>query len=399
MAVNYEDPRLQAVEDERKDQLTESKEIYNDLIAESERVYKDKAAATEAWEKQQKEVQQEQTDFTIQQLEQQKQQTEKDYIKEQSAAYVDWQKQSGKYGANAEAMAAQGMAGTGYGESSQVSMYNAYQNRVAIAREAFTQAVTDLDTAIASAKMQNNAAMAEIAFNAFQQRLELTLNSLLNRQNLILGLEDKKAQINNTYDNKWLQVLDQLNTEAALVEQQRQFDANLLEEQRQFDAKRDEDTALEDAKAQIATLLAKIQELQQIGNTGNTGETDLDGAMNEQNSGNTASIPGNISLGIALTNPMGIDMSAMKNAIDGTKGTTSTPANNVGTATGGVDEYDDLKTLYPDGRITNRKVWLMLVDEYGEAKLKKMGFQFVQSGSTGGSGGPGGRINQKFEVV
>ena len=233
MAVNYEDPRLQAVEDERKEQLTESKEIYNDLIAESERVYKDKTAATEAWEKQQKEVQQEQTDFTIQQIEQQKQQTEKDYIKEQSASYVDWQKQSGKYGANAEAMAAQGMAGTGYSESSQVSMYNAYQNRVAIAREAFTQAVTDLDTAIASAKMQNNAAMAEIAFNAFQQRLELTLNSLLNRQNLILGLEDKKAQINSTYDNKWLQVLDQLNTEAALAEQQRQFDANLLEEQRQ----------------------------------------------------------------------------------------------------------------------------------------------------------------------
>lgn len=380
MAVNYEDPRLQAVEDERKDQLTESKEIYNDLIAESERVYKDKAAATEAWEKQQKEVQQEQTDFTIQQLEQQKQQTEKDYIKEQSASYVDWQKQSGKYGANAEAMAAQGMAGTGYSESSQVSMYNAYQNRVAIAREAFTQAVTDLDTAIASAKMQNNAAMAEIAFNAFQQRLELTLNSLLNRQNLILGLEDKKAQINSTYDNKWLQVLDQLNTEAALVEQQRQFDANLLEEQRQFDAKREEDTALEDAKTQIATLLAKIQELQQIINTGpDAPETEW----------KEPTIP---------TRLPGVDTSALDNAMKAlNSGNTGAIGGNA--ETGGVDEYDDLKTLYPDGRITNRKVWLMLVDEYGEAKLKKMGFQFVQSGSTGGSGGPGGRINQKFEVV
>lgn len=47
--------------------------------------------------------------------------------KQGQALYQDYKKQSNPYGANAEQLASQGLANSGYVESSQVAMYNTYQ--------------------------------------------------------------------------------------------------------------------------------------------------------------------------------------------------------------------------------------------------------------------------------
>ena len=192
-------------------------------------------------------LQQQNTDLAIRKINQQKDQAEKDYQKEQSGAYVDWQKQSNKYGANAEEMAASGLAGTGFSESSQVSMYNTYQNRVATARETYSKAVLNYDNAIAEARLQNNSILAEIAYNALEQQLTLGLEGFQYKNQLITDKLAMKTEIDNTYYNRWLDVLAQKNTENALAENIRQhdetlaenirqFDENLAEDQRQFDA-------------------------------------------------------------------------------------------------------------------------------------------------------------------
>ena len=234
MSVNYNDERFNQVEEDKKEALSEVEETYGGMIDETESYYDKQIQASEDWAEEQKKLQQEQTDFAIEQIEQQKAQAEKDYKKEQSGAYVDWQKQSNEYGANAEAQAQMGMSNTGYRESSQVSMYNTYQNRVATAREAFTQAKLNYDNAIKDARLQNNAALAQIAAEAYQKQLELALQAFQYKNSLVLELTNQKLNIENQYYGRWQDVLSQINQENALAEEQRQFNAQMAEEQRQF---------------------------------------------------------------------------------------------------------------------------------------------------------------------
>ena len=232
--INYNDQRFADVENAKTQALNEVDKTYGEMIEQSDSFYNDQIQASKDWEEQQKQIQQEQTDFAIEQIEQQKDQAEKDYIKEQSGAYTDWQKQSDQYGANAEKMASQGMSGTGYSESSQVAMYTAYQSRVAAAREAFTRATMDYDNDIKEAMLQNNSVMAQLAYESYQKRLELALAAFQYKNQLIIEQSDKKLQVDSLYYQRWQDVLAQMNTENSLAEQIRQFNESMAEEQRQF---------------------------------------------------------------------------------------------------------------------------------------------------------------------
>jgi hypothetical protein len=224
--INYEDERFQKVEAEEAGALAELTNTYDGIINNSDKYYQDQINASQQWADKQSQLQQERTDFTIEQIEQQKEQANKDYLKEQSGAYVDWRKQSNQYGTEAEKMASAGLTNTGYSESSQVSMYNTYQNRVATARESYNQAVLNYNNAMTEARLQNNAALAEIAFNALEKQLELSLQGFQYKNQLILDMSDKKMQTKQFYANQWQNVLNQMNTENALKEEIRQFESN-----------------------------------------------------------------------------------------------------------------------------------------------------------------------------
>lgn len=241
--INYDDKRFAQVEADKKAALTDVEETYGGMINESDKYYKDQIDATVEWGDKQAQLQQEQTDFAIEKIEQQKAQTEKDYHKEQSAAYVDYQKQIDPYGVNAEQMAANGLKNTGYSESSKVAMYNAYQNRVAVAKESFNQAKLEYDNMMTEARLQNSAALAEIAYTTLQTKLQLALEGFQYKNSLLIEQANQKTNVENTYYARWQDVLDQINTENALAEEVRQYNkslelqyAQLEEDKRQFDA-------------------------------------------------------------------------------------------------------------------------------------------------------------------
>lgn len=225
--INYEDDRFAKVDADIQQQSSNLDQVYGGMIDNTDQFYNDLKQSTQDYADKQSQIQQEKTDFAIEQINQQKEQANKDYQKEQSGAYVDWQKQSNQYGAEAEKMAAAGLANTGYSESSQVSMYNTYQNRVATARESYQRAVLNYDNAIKDAQIQNNAALAEIAYNALQKQLELGLQGFQYKNQLILDLTGKKTELNNTKWNRYQDILNQINTENALAEDARQFNENL----------------------------------------------------------------------------------------------------------------------------------------------------------------------------
>jgi hypothetical protein len=232
--INYDDERLTQVESEKEAALSELDQTYDGMIADSDRFTQQQIDATKAWEEKQTEIQNEKTNFAIEQIEQQKDQTKKDYIKEQSGAYVDWRKQSNEYGVKAEEMASAGLRDTGYSESSQVSMYNTYQNRVAVARESFNRAVLNYDNAIKDARLQNNAVLAEIAYNSLEKQTELAVQNFQYKNTLITQKTDKKLETKNMFHNWYQDVLGQINTEKALAEETRQFNEQMKLEKEKF---------------------------------------------------------------------------------------------------------------------------------------------------------------------
>ena len=225
--INYDDERFKQVESGKQQALTDVENTYSGMIGETDKYYQAQIDASKDWANTQQQLQQDKTDFAIEQIEQQKAQANKDYTKEQAGAYVDWQKESNKYGVNAEQMASSGLSNTGFSESSQVSMYNTYQNRVATARESYNLAVMNYDNAIKDAQLQNNSALAEIAYTALQQQLELSLQGFQYKNQLILEQANKKQEIDNTYYNRYQDVLNQMNQENALAEEVRQYNESM----------------------------------------------------------------------------------------------------------------------------------------------------------------------------
>ena len=245
MATNYEidynDKRLTDVKSAEQTALNEVDKTYGDMIGKADEYYQKQIDAADNWEKEQTKLQNEQTDFAIQKIEQQREQAQKDYTKEQAGAYADWKKQSDPYGANAEKMASMGMTGSGYSESAQVSMYNTYQNRVATARETIAKANLEFDNGIKEAQLQNSSILAEIHYNAYQKKLELSLAGFQYNNQLVLEKASKKLEIENNYYARYQDVLAQINQENAMAEEIRQYNeslalqkAQLEEEQRQF---------------------------------------------------------------------------------------------------------------------------------------------------------------------
>ena len=127
------------------------------------------------------------------------------------------------------------MQNTGYSESSQVSMYNTYQNRVATARESYNIAIQNYNNSIAQARLQNSIALAEISYQALQTQLELSLEGFQYKNQLVLEKANKKTEIDNTYYNRYQDVLNQINTENAMAEQIRQYNEQQALEKKKYE--------------------------------------------------------------------------------------------------------------------------------------------------------------------
>lgn len=245
--IDENDPRLTDIETERAGEITDVENTYNGMINDVDSYTNAQIEATKNYAETTAKNQQEQTDFAIDQINQQKEQAGKDYTKEQSGAYVDWQKQSSEHGVNAEKMAMNGMSNSGYSESSQVSTYNTYQNRVATARESYNKAVLNYDNSITQARLANNAALAEIAYNALSKQLELSLAGFQYKNTLMSEMVNQKNTVNARYDNKWASVYSAIQNELEMQQADEQFYASLAHDT----AEREASQSWQEAQAQI----------------------------------------------------------------------------------------------------------------------------------------------------
>lgn len=233
MAVNYDDKRFAQVEADKQAAINNANNTYDNMVNQTDAKYNELINTTKDYATTQQQIQQDNTNFAIDQINQQKEKTEKDYIKEQKASYVDYQKATDQYGVEAEQLAQNGMSNTGYAETSKINAFTTYQNRYAIARESFNQAMLNYDNAIKDAQLKNNAQLAEIAFKALQTELEYALQGFQYKNELLQTKLNTQIQLNNEYNNRYQQVLSQINTENSLAEQVRQYNESMAFQKQQ----------------------------------------------------------------------------------------------------------------------------------------------------------------------
>ena len=227
-SVNKNDETLQEYKNTKNTLVNEAQANYNTVSSGAQEKYNELINATKDYGEKQAEITQNQTNQTIKEINQKKDQTEQDYIKEQKAGYVDYAKQVNDYGVNAEVQASAGLQGSGYSESSKLSAYNTYQNRYMTARETFNRAVLNYDNEIAKAQLQNSSLLAEIAFNSLQTQLQLALEGFQYQNELLNNLFNQKLNVSSTYDSLWQSQYNTLLGEAQFNEQmayQRERDA------------------------------------------------------------------------------------------------------------------------------------------------------------------------------
>lgn len=213
--VNYNDSRLTNIEAERRAEQNQVNNTYDKMINSSDSYYKNLIDTQKEYQDKQIENQNAQTEQTIKEINQQKDKTQRDYQKEQRGAYQDYRNQTNAYGVQAEIRASQGLNNTGYAESSNVSMYNTWQNRVATARQSLNDTMTQYDNMIAQARLTNNEQLAEIAFKFAQAQAQYALEGFQYKNTLIENKQTRLSELGQRYDTKYQNMLNQINTELA----------------------------------------------------------------------------------------------------------------------------------------------------------------------------------------
>lgn len=219
--VDYNDSRLVSVKNEQAQKESEIKNRYDTLANESKIYYDKQIENSKNWAEKQTELQNNSLNQTLTEIQQNKEQTEKDYMKEQKGAYADYQKQINPYSVRAEQMAANGLSNSGFSENERINKYLAYQNRYTSAREDLNKALININNSIVQARNANDARIAEIAEKAMDEQLSLSLQAFNYRSSLMQEKEQRLAENTDRYNNQYQNVLTQINQE---IENQKWWD-------------------------------------------------------------------------------------------------------------------------------------------------------------------------------
>lgn len=231
--VNYDDERFTQLEQEKQSELNKYNQTYDALIDERNQFTNQQQDLVNQWQQTQEQIANDNLNHQINLYNQQKEQAEKDYQKEAKASYIDYQKETDRYGVSREQMAQNGLSNSGYSESSKVSMYNTYQNRIASARQSKETAMLEFNNAIEQARLTNNATLAENALTALQQKLEIALEGFNYKDTATQNKLNWEYNINNNYYDRYKDVESQINYENEQAEAIRQYQEQMAYQREQ----------------------------------------------------------------------------------------------------------------------------------------------------------------------
>ena len=285
--VNYDDNRFKQVEEEKQSQLEQYNKAYDDLINERNTFTQQQQDYVNNWQATQEQIANDNLNHQIELYNQQKDKAEKDYQREARASYADYQKEVDRYGVSRENVVNNGLSNSGYAESSKVDMYNAYQNRLASARQSLNDIKLEFDNAIKEATMQNNATLAENALSALKQKLDIALEGFNYKDTQTQNKLTWQNNINNNYYNRYKDVESQINYENEQAEAARQFDEQMAYKKEQ-DRIAQENWEKEYALQQAQLASSKSYSSNSSSNSSSGGGTVLTGGSGSSNGGTSS---------------------------------------------------------------------------------------------------------------
>lgn len=116
------------------------------------------------------------TEQTVNRLNVQKEEQQKEAEKEASGLYTNYKKQSSQFGVNQEQLVEQGLGNSGYAESSKVDMYNAYQRNVTEVMNTNNKLKAEIDLNITEAYQNADIQKAQNQLALYQQKADLLMN-------------------------------------------------------------------------------------------------------------------------------------------------------------------------------------------------------------------------------
>lgn len=221
--VNYNDERFTQLEQEKQSELNKYNQTYDALIDERNQFTNQQQNLVDQWQQTQEQIANDNLNYQINLYNQQKEQAEKNYQKEANASYIDYLKETDRYGVSREQQVQNGLSNSGYSESSKVSMYNTYQNRIASARQSWEKANLEFNNAIEQARLTNNATLAENALTALQQKMQIALEGFNYKDTATQNKLNWEYNINNNYYDRYKDVESQINYENEQAEAIRQY--------------------------------------------------------------------------------------------------------------------------------------------------------------------------------
>lgn len=122
---------------------------------------------------QQNDIVNKQTQMQVDSLARQKDQIDREATQQNRAIYQDYKKNSNPFGVQAENLAGQGLANSGYAETTQARLYNTYQNNITSTLNNARQLKADVDFQINQARQTGDITLAQNALQIFNQRMQL----------------------------------------------------------------------------------------------------------------------------------------------------------------------------------------------------------------------------------
>lgn len=154
---------------------------------------------------QQQDITNKQTEMNVAELERNKEQIDKDATKANRALYTEYRKASNPYGANAEQLASQGLANSGYAESTQANLYNTFQRNVTDTLNNARELKSNFDFEINKARQTGDITLAQNALAIYQQKMQLLTQEyeLKNNREQFLYQKEQDALAQSNWEKEY----------------------------------------------------------------------------------------------------------------------------------------------------------------------------------------------------
>lgn len=214
---------------------------YEDL----DNMIKEQNSLLQQQEQKQNDIINQQTQMQVDEINREKEKLAKETDKTTQGLYANWQKQTNQYGAGMEQLAQQGLANSGYAESTKTALYNTYQKSVTDTLNNSRDLYADYNFKIQQARQNGSILQAQSALDLYAQKVQLLTQNYELRQDREKYLYQQERD--KISDQQWQKTFD---------EQVRQNELENQWKQQQFDYQKQRD-AVADSQWQQQFNLSK----------------------------------------------------------------------------------------------------------------------------------------------